>query len=247
MQGYQFPWGKKIMRSVLGHKSLPSIDPVLWVGMQRAPLTRTESVVKRVSDIALAVTALVLLSPLMLMTALAIRLDGAGPVMVRRRRTGFDGRPFFIYKFRTPSVTEEGTQIVRTRRSGLRDTEAGRMLGQSSVVELPQLFNVLKGDMSLIGPRPHAIALTGQAAVSNFAHRRGLKPGITGWAEVNGLRGEPCTVQDIERRTELDLWYLDNWSFCLDFKIVWRTCFEFSRTCFELKRPRHAAADFVDS
>src|ERR1700722_17538876 len=118
--------------------------------MRPALLPRPESVVMRASDIALAVTALVLLSPLMLMTALAIRLDGAGPVMVRRRRTGFDGRAFFIYKFRTPSVTEEGTQAVRTRRSGLRDTEAGRMLGQSSVVDLPQLFNVLKGDMSLI-------------------------------------------------------------------------------------------------
>ena len=120
--------GKEIMRSVFGHKSLPSIDPVLSVGMERAPLTRTERVVKRASDIALAGTALVLLSPLMLMTALAIRLDGVGPIMVRRRRTGFDRRAFFIYKFRTPSVTEEGTQIVRTRRSGLRDTEAGRML-----------------------------------------------------------------------------------------------------------------------
>src|SRR5271169_7083712 len=98
------------MRSVFGHKSLPSIDPVLGVGMQRAPLTRTESVVKRASDIALAVTALVLLSPLMLMAALAIRLDGGGPVMVRRQRTGFDGRTFFIYKFRIRSVTENGTQ-----------------------------------------------------------------------------------------------------------------------------------------
>ena len=232
------------MRSVFGLNSLPSIDPVLSVGMQRAPLTRTESVVKRASDIALAGTALVLLSPLMLMTALAIRLHGVGPVMVRRRRTGFDGRAFFTYKFRTPSVTEEGTQIVRTRRSGSSVTEVGRVSG---IDELPQLFNVLKGDMSLIGPRPHAIALTGQAAVSNFAHRRGLKPGITGWAEVNGLRGEACTVEDIETRTELDLWYLDNWSLSLDFKIVWRTCFEFSRTCFELKRPRHAEADFVDS
>ena len=225
------------MRRVFGHKNLPSIGPVLSVGMQRAPFTRTESVVKRASDIALAVTALVLLSPLMLMTALAIRLDGVGPVMVRRRRTGFDGRAFFIYKFRTPSVTEEGTQIVRTRRSGLPVTEVGRM----RIDELPQLFNVLKGDMSLIGPRPHAIALTGQAAVSNFAHRRGLKPGITGWAEVNGLRGEACTVEDIETRTELDLWYLDNWSLSLDFKIV-------RRTCFELVRPAHTdAADFADS
>jgi lipopolysaccharide/colanic/teichoic acid biosynthesis glycosyltransferase len=150
------------------------------------------------------------------------------------------GGRFFIYKFRTPSVTEEGTQIVRTRRSGLRVTEVGRMLRQSGIDELPQLFNVLKGDLSLIGPRPHTIALTGQAAVSNFAHRRGLKPGITGWAEVNGLRGEAYTVEDIETRTELDLWYLDNWSISLDFKIVWRSC-------FELERPAHTDAELVDS
>src|SRR5271168_3100418 len=116
------------MRCVFGHKSLPSIGPVPSVGMQRAPLTRTERVVKRVSDIALAVTALVLLSPLMLMTALAIRLDGGGPVMVRRRRTGFDGRTFFIYKFRTRSVTGDGTQIVRTRRNDSHVTKVGLML-----------------------------------------------------------------------------------------------------------------------
>jgi lipopolysaccharide/colanic/teichoic acid biosynthesis glycosyltransferase len=232
------------VRSVFGHKSLPSIGPVPSVGMQRAPLTRTERVVKRVSDIALAVTALVLLSPLMLMTALAIRLDGGGPVMVRRRRTGFDGRAFFIYKFRTPSVTEEEMQIVRTRRSGSRVTEMGRTPRRSSIDELPQLFNVLKGDMSLIGPRPYAIALNGQAAVSNFARRRGLKPGLTGWAEVNGLRGEACTVEEIETRTELDLWYLNNWSLSLVFEIVWRTCFEPRR--FQLNRPAHTDADLVD-
>jgi lipopolysaccharide/colanic/teichoic acid biosynthesis glycosyltransferase len=225
------------VRSVFGHKSLPSIGPVPSVGMQRAPLTRTERVVKRVSDIALAVTALVLLSPLMLMTALAIRLDGGGPVMVRRRRTGFDGRAFFIYKFRTPSVTEEEMQIVRTRRSGSRVTEMGRTPRRSSIDELPQLFNVLKGDMSLIGPRPYAIALNGQAAVSNFARLRGLKPGLTGWAEVNG-------VEEIETRTELDLWYLNNWSLSLDFEIVWRTCFEPKR--FQLNRPAHTDADLVD-
>ena len=214
------------MRCVFGYTNLPPIDPVPSVGMRPALLTRTECVVKRASDIALAVTALVLLSPLMLMAALAIRLDGGGPVMVRRQRTGFDGRTFFIYKFRTRSVTEDGTQIVRTRRNDSDVTEVGRMLRQSSIDELPLLFNVLKGDMSLIGPRPYAIALTGQAAVSNFARRRGLKPGMTGWAEVNGLRGEACTVEDIETRTELDLWYLNNWSLSLDFEIVWRTCFE---------------------
>src|SRR5271169_6778867 len=129
------------MRCVFGHKNLPSIGPVLSVGMQRAPLTRTESVVKRASDIALAVTVLVLLSPLMLMTALAIGLDGGGPVMIRQRRTGFDRRYFFIYKFRTLSVMEDGTQIVRTRRNDSCVTKVGRMPRQSSIDELPQLFN----------------------------------------------------------------------------------------------------------
>ena len=227
------------MRCVFGYTNLPPIDPVPSVGMRPALLTRTESVVKRASDIALAVTALVLLSPLMLMAALAIRLDGGGPVMVRRQRTGFDGRAFFIYKFRTRSVTEDGTRIVRTRRNDSDVTEVGRMLRQSSIDELPLLFNVLKGDMSLIGPRPYHIALNGQTAVSSIAQRRRLKPGITGWAEVNGLRGEACTIEDIERRTELDLWYLNNWSLSLDLKIVWRTC-------FELNRPAHTDAEFVD-
>src|SRR5271155_1659704 len=114
------------MRCVFGYTNLPPIDPVPSVGMRPAVLTRTESVVKRASDIALAVIALVLLSPLMLMAALAIRLDGGGPVMVRRQRTGFDGRAFFIYKFRTRSVTEDGMQIVRARRSGSRVTEMDR-------------------------------------------------------------------------------------------------------------------------
>ena len=227
------------MRCVFGRRN-SSIGPVPSVGMQqRAPLTRTESVVKRASDIALVVSALVLLSPLMLVTALAVRLDGVGPVMVRRRRTGFDGRAFFIYKFRTRSVTEDGRQIIRTRRNDLHGIEVNRMLRQSSIDELPLLFNVLKGDMSLIGPRPYYIERNGQAAVSSIAQRRHLKPGITGWAEVNGLHGEAYTIEDVERRTELDLWYLNNWSLSLDFKILWHTC-------FELKYPAHTEAEFVD-
>jgi lipopolysaccharide/colanic/teichoic acid biosynthesis glycosyltransferase len=234
-----FPLEKEFMRCVFGHKKLSSIGPAPLLGMQRAPLTRTEGVVKRACDIALAVTVLVLLSPLMLMTALAIGLDSVGPVMIRQRRTGFDRRLFFIYKFRTLSVMEDGTQIVRTRRNDSRVTKVGRMLRQSSIDELPQLFNVLKGEMSLIGPRPYDIAPDGQAAVSSSAHRRHLKPGIAGWAEVNGLRGEAHTIEDTERRIKLDLWYVNNWSLSLDFKIVWHTC-------FALKRNAHSNTEFVD-
>lgn len=219
------------MRSVLGHQNFSSIAPVPSVAMQRAPLTRTERFAKRACDIVLAVTALVLLAPLMLMTALAIKLDSVGPVIFRQRRTGFDGRKFFTYKFRTLSMIEDGTQIVQTRGKDPRVTGMGRMLGQSSIDEVPQLFNVLKGEMSLVGPPPPDIADDEHAAVSSFAHLRHFKPGITGWARVNGLRGEAQTIEDMEKRTELDLWYVNNWSLMLDFKIIWRTF-------FELKQPR---------
>jgi lipopolysaccharide/colanic/teichoic acid biosynthesis glycosyltransferase len=203
------------------------MGPVSSGAMRRAPLTRTERLVKRACDIVLAVTALVLLAPLLLVTALAIKLNSVGPVIIRQRRTGFDGRMFFIYKFRTMSAPKDGTQIVQTRRNDARLTGVGRMLGPSSIDELPQLFNVLKGEMSLVGPRPHHIVHDDQAAISSVAHRRGFKPGITGWAEVNGRRGE--AIEDMEKQIELDLWYVNNWSLILDFKILWRTCFQLTR------------------
>jgi undecaprenyl-phosphate galactose phosphotransferase/putative colanic acid biosynthesis UDP-glucose lipid carrier transferase len=162
----------------------------------------------------------------MLITALAIKLNSVGPVIFRQRRTGFDGRMFFIYKFRTLSVSEDGTQTVQKRRDAPHVTGVGRILGQSSIDELPQLFNVMKGEMSLVGPRPHDIAPNNHAAVSRSADRHHFKSGITGWAEVNGLRGETQTIEEIEKRIELDLWYINNWSLVLDFKIIWRTCVE---------------------
>jgi lipopolysaccharide/colanic/teichoic acid biosynthesis glycosyltransferase len=213
------------MRSVFGHQNFSAIGPVSSGSIQRAPLTRTERFAKRACDVVLAVTALVVLAPLFLMTALAIKLNSIGPVIIRQRRFGFDGRMFFIYKFRTIYVSEEDAQIVQPRRNASRVTGVGRLLGQASIDELPQLFNVLKGDMSLVGPQPNEIACDRYAAPSYFADRRHFRPGITGWDEVNGLRGATQTIEQMEKRIEFDLWYINNWSLALDFKILWRACF----------------------
>jgi exopolysaccharide biosynthesis polyprenyl glycosylphosphotransferase len=206
-------------------------DPLPSVELQRAPLARPETLAKRACNIALALIALVLLAPLMLLTALAVKLDSAGPVIFRQRRAGFDGQAFSIYKFRTMSVLEDGPRIAQTRRNDPRVTRIGRLLRQSSIDELPQLFNVLRADMALVGPRPHALAHDDQyrALISSYALRHQVKPGITGWAQVNGQRGETENREDAGNRVRLDLWYIDNWSLTLDFRILWRACFEVMR------------------
>ena len=164
----------------------------------------------------------------MLISALAIKLDSAGPIIFRQRRTGFDGYTFFINKFRTMSVMEDGPQITQTKPNDVRVTRVGRLLRQSSIDELPQLLNVIRGDMSLVGPRPHALAHDDHygAMISNYAYRHHVKPGITGWAQVNGWRGETKRMEEMEKRIEFDLWDINNWSVSLDFKIMRRTCFE---------------------
>jgi Undecaprenyl-phosphate glucose phosphotransferase len=216
------------VRSMFGRVSFSTSGPIPPVELQRAPLTRAERFAKRACDVVLAATALVLLAPLMLISALAIKLDSAGPIIFRQRRTGFDGYTFFINKFRTMSVMEDGPQITQTKPNDVRVTRVGRLLRQSSIDELPQLLNVIRGDMSLVGPRPHALAHDDHygAMISNYAYRHHVKPGITGWAQVNGWRGETKRMEEMEKRIEFDLWYINNWSVFLDFKIMWRTCFE---------------------
>jgi putative colanic acid biosysnthesis UDP-glucose lipid carrier transferase len=221
----------RVVRSVLERNSSSAFSPLPSVELQRAPFTRPERLVKRACDVMLAIVAFILLSPLMLLSALAIKLDSAGPVIFRQRRIGFDGRVFSIYKFRTMSVQEDGARIVQTRRDDPRVTRVGRLLRQSSIDELPQLINVFRGDMSLVGPRPHAVAHDDQyrTMIAGYAFRHHVKPGITGWAQVKGQRGETKRIQDMERRVALDLWYIDNWSLALDLRIMWRTCFEVIR------------------
>jgi len=209
---------------------LPShtIGDTVTVELQRGPRTLFERAAKRVLDIVFVTGALVLLVPLFVMTAIAIKLDSPGPVIFWQRRSGFNGRKFYIMKFRTMSVLEDGETVMQAKPKDSRVTRVGYWLRRTSIDELPQLFNVLRGHMSIIGPRPHALAHDTEFGklVANYAYRHHVKPGITGWAQVNGFRGRTCTVSDVEKRLELDLWYIDNWSLGLDFKISLMTIFE---------------------
>jgi undecaprenyl-phosphate galactose phosphotransferase/putative colanic acid biosynthesis UDP-glucose lipid carrier transferase len=193
--------------------------------IQRTPLTRTEQFIKRCFDTIGATAVLLLLSPLMLLTALLIKLDSHGPVLFFQTRNGFNGRTFRIVKFRSMHVLEDGNAFRQATRGDPRVTRLGRWLRRANIDELPQLFNVLKGDMSLVGPRPHAVAHNNEydKLISNYALRNHVKPGITGWAQVNGYRGETPTTDLMERRVASDLWYIRNWSMWLDIRILFRT------------------------
>ncbi len=203
----------------------------ICIEVQRGPLTPFEYTVKRCIDVVLSGIGLLALLPLLVMVAIAIKLDSPGPVLFKQRRCGFNGRCFQILKFRTMSVLEDGTAIAQAQRIDNRVTHLGKWLRRTSIDELPQLLNVLEGSMSLVGPRPHAVAHDTQfdKVVRNYAFRHRVKPGLTGWAQVNGCRGPTPTPTDIERRVERDLWYIDNWSFRLDFAILLQTVTEVLR------------------
>ena len=203
----------------------------LSIEIQRGPLSRTEQSLKRAVDIAGASLALIILSPLMLLTSLAIRLDSPGPVLFRQRRNGFNAKQFVIFKFRTMSVMEDGATISQAKKFDPRVTRVGKILRRSSIDELPQILNVLLGDMSLVGPRPHALAHDDHYGdlLSDYAFRHHVKPGITGWAQVRGFRGETARVEQMKGRVDCDLWYINNWSLLLDFRILFLTFIEVTR------------------
>jgi Undecaprenyl-phosphate glucose phosphotransferase len=203
----------------------------LSIDIQRGPLSRQEQLYKRSIDVVGASLALIALTPLMLLTALTIKLDSAGPALFRQRRNGFNSKQFVIFKFRTMSVMEDGASVSQATKSDLRVTKVGRLLRRSSVDELPQLFNVLLGDMSLVGPRPHALAHDDHYGdlLSDYAFRHHVKPGITGWAQVRGFRGETARIEQMKGRIDCDLWYINNWSLVLDLRIIALTIFEVLR------------------
>ncbi len=201
------------------------------IEVQRAPLSRFELAQKRSLDLIVASVAMLLLLPLFTIIATAIKLDSRGPVIFRQRRNGFGGREFTIFKFRSMTVMEDGSKVVQAQRHDKRVTRVGRFLRASSLDELPQLLNVLLGQMSIVGPRPHAIAHDDEYSklISGYAFRHHVKPGITGWAQVQGLRGETPELGLMERRIEMDLWYINNWSVWLDLRIILRTFLEVFR------------------
>ena len=204
---------------------------VLAIEIQRAPLSVAERLVKRWMDLVLTALALVIFLPVFVLTALAIKLDSRGPVIFRQNRKGFNGQQFVMYKFRTMKVQENGPVVVQAARDDPRVTAIGRLLRSASVDELPQLLNVLKGDMSLIGPRPHALAHDDyfEKVVGDYAFRHHVKPGITGWAQCNGARGATPSVEHIAERVKLDPWYINNWSLWLDIQILIKTIAEVLR------------------
>jgi Undecaprenyl-phosphate glucose phosphotransferase len=193
--------------------------------LRRAPLSRTELAAKRFFDVSLSTAALLTLLPLMLITALLIKFDSRGPVFFRQKRNGFNGQTFDIFKFRTMHVLEDGPVILQATRNDPRVTNLGRWLRRSSIDELPQLFNVIRGEMSLVGPRPHATSHNSEyeKLIANYAFRHHVKPGLTGWAQINGYRGETRRIEQMERRVEHDLWYINNWTPWLDLRIILQT------------------------
>jgi len=198
------------------------------VSLVDTPHQGVDGLLKRGLDVVLSSIALVMLSLPMLAIALAIKLTSPGPVMFVQRRYGLDGKEFAIYKFRTMTVVEDGMSaftFTQAQRGDLRITPLGAILRRTSLDELPQLFNVLQGHMSLVGPRPHPIALNEaqRKLIDGYMLRHKVRPGITGWAQVHGCRGETDTSEKMENRIRYDLEYINDWSLWLDFRIMWKT------------------------
>lgn len=208
-----------------------SVGPHIALEIRREPLGAIQRVVKRMLDASGAALALLILSPLFVLIALAIKCDSHGPVFFRQTRNGYQGKPFKIVKFRSMRVQEDGPSVQQARRDDPRVTRVGRFLRKSSIDELPQLLNILLGQMSLVGPRPHAQSHDELYArsIENYEVRQHVKPGLTGWAQVNGLRGETATLDAMYRRIEFDLWYAVNASVLLDIEILVRTAIEVCR------------------
>jgi putative colanic acid biosynthesis UDP-glucose lipid carrier transferase len=204
---------------------LQDMNGVPVVGICETPFTGTNELVKRTSDIVLALLILALISPLLIALAIGVKLSSPGPAIFRQKRNGLDGSEITVYKFRSMRAMDNGPVVAQATKDDPRITPFGAFLRKTSLDELPQFFNVLQGRMSIVGPRPHAVAHNElyRELISAYMVRHKVKPGITGWAQVNGLRGETETVDKMKARVEYDLEYLRNWSLGLDLQIIVRT------------------------
>jgi putative colanic acid biosynthesis UDP-glucose lipid carrier transferase len=204
---------------------IANINGMPVVAVCETPFTGMDGVIKRVSDVVLSLLILALISPLMLAIAIGVKRGSPGPVLFKQRRYGADGKEILVYKFRSMSVCEDGDSIVQATRNDQRVTKLGAFLRKTSLDELPQFVNVLQGRMSIVGPRPHAVAHNElyRKLVNGYMVRHKVKPGITGWAQVNGYRGETDTVDKMQKRIEYDLDYLRNWSLGMDLWIILKT------------------------
>jgi len=204
---------------------LQDINGVPVVGICETPFTGTNELIKRISDVVISLLILVLISPILLLVAIGVKLSSPGPVIFKQRRNGLDGEEIIVYKFRSMRAQDDGQVVKQATKGDSRITRFGAFIRRTSLDELPQFINVLQGRMSIVGPRPHAVAHNEEyrKLIKAYMVRHKVKPGITGWAQVNGLRGETDTVDKMKARVEYDLEYLRNWSLALDLQIIVRT------------------------
>lgn len=213
--------------SLMHSKYLEIADtPVLSI--YDAPLSIQSAFIKRVEDLIIGSALLVLLLPIMAVIAVAVKLTSPGPILFKQVRHGLKGEPFKVWKFRTMTVCEDGNAVKQATRNDLRVTKVGAILRKTSMDELPQFFNVLQGHMSIVGPRPHAVSHNEEykTLIPGYMMRHLMKPGITGWAQVNGWRGETDTLYKMQKRVECDMEYIRSWSLWLDLRIIFVTAFK---------------------
>ncbi|HEY2534137.1 MAG TPA: undecaprenyl-phosphate glucose phosphotransferase [Xanthobacteraceae bacterium] len=213
--------------NVFGTSRIAELGDLKTLEVSRPPLSLFDRAIKRAFDIIVASVGIILLAPLFAAVVIAIKLESPGNIFFRQKRHGYNNTIIEVIKFRSMVSAPESDRFIQATRQDARVTRVGRILRRTNIDELPQLFNVLMGDMSIVGPRPHATVHNEMfdGKILPFSRRHNIKPGITGWAQVNGHRGETDTLEKMQRRVEHDLYYIDNWSFHLDLKIVLLTLF----------------------
>ncbi len=222
-------WAPDIFEFQLLNHSVREVAGIPLLNLNETPLMAGgPAFIKLMMDKALSLILIILLSPVLLLVALAVRLSSPGPIIFKQQRDGWDGEKFYVYKFRSMYIHEEKEVVEQAKKNDSRVTPVGRFIRRTSLDELPQLFNSLEGTMSLVGPRPHAVSHNTfySDKVRSYLARHRIKPGITGLAQTSGLRGETQSIEDMQKRVELDLEYICNWSPMLDLKILFLTPFK---------------------
>ncbi|WP_394143351.1 undecaprenyl-phosphate glucose phosphotransferase [Vibrio atypicus] len=210
------------------HSRWKNVGHVVTLSVHDTPFRGFSSIVKRIEDVLLSILIILLISPVLLVVAIGVKLSSPGPIIFKQDRYGLDGRPIKVWKFRSMRSTDNGAVVKQATKGDPRITKFGSFIRQTSLDELPQFFNVLTGQMSIVGPRPHAVAHNEEyrGLIDKYMLRHHVKPGITGWAQINGYRGETDTLDKMEKRVEYDLTYIQNWTLWLDIKIVYLTIFK---------------------
>lgn len=212
----------------LMHSRWKNIGNVVTLSVHDTPFRGFSSMIKRFEDVVLSLAIIAMISPVLLLVAIGVKLSSPGPVIFKQDRYGLDGNKIKVWKFRSMSATDNGSVVKQATKNDPRITRFGAFLRRTSLDELPQFFNVLTGQMSIVGPRPHAVAHNEEyrGLIDKYMLRHQVKPGITGWAQINGYRGETDTLDKMEKRVEYDLTYIQNWTLWLDIKIVYLTIFK---------------------